>query len=289
MAHRQLMDSLTSHISLYHSHSHSQSPNPNNPNPNPRSSILKWFSSLSLHQRLAHLTIVDSNFVQILLQMLAKLRSNGHGCFILLPDLPSSDPPFLPTLCFKKSRGLLARAADSDRAGRLLFESARLFESREGEEVSLCTCSPRHLDAVSLAEDLVRDVDRFVEAMDRISGGAFLRGEEAAELGEDWVELNWLKSKGYYGVEAFLANRIEVSMRLAWLNSSGGRKRGVKLKEKLKAAGVAANVYWRKKGCVDWWGNLDAVTRKKVFNTIIMKAAKPLVLFATVDLLVILV
>ncbi|KAJ1392080.1 polymerase, nucleotidyl transferase domain [Sesbania bispinosa] len=270
MAHRQLMDSLTSHISLYHS----QSPNPN-PNPNPRTSILKWFSSLSLHQRLAHLTIVDSNFVQILLQMLAKLRAHGHGSFIILPDLPSRDSPFIPTLCFKKSRGLLARVADSDRAGRWLFESARLFESREGENVATCSCSPSRLDAVTLAEDLVEDVDRFVEAMDRISNGGFLRGEEA-ELGVDWVELNWLKSKGYYGIEAFLANRIEVSMRLAWLNSSSGRKRGVKLKEKLNAAGVAANVYWRKKGCVDWWGNLDAVTRKKIFTTIIMKAAKHL-------------
>lgn len=168
--------------------------------------------------------------------------------------------------------------ADSDAAARWIFESARLFESREGEEVAACSCSPRRLDAVVLAEDLVEDVDRFVEAMDRISNGGFLRGEEG-ELGADWVELNWLKSKGYYGVEAFLANRIEVCMRLAWLNSSGGRKRGVKLKEKLNAAGISANVYWRKKGCVDWWANLDAVTRKKVFTTIIMKAAKSLVLF----------
>ncbi|KAK2433071.1 Nucleotidyltransferase family protein [Trifolium repens] len=271
MAHRQLMDSLTSHISLYHS----QSPNPN-PNPNPRSSILKWFSSLSIHHRLSHLTILDSNFVQILLQMLSKLQSNNnHGCFILLPDLPSRDPPFLPTLCFKKSHGLIARIADSDTAGKLIFDSVRLFASREGENASKCSCDARCLDAVTFCEGIVEDVDRFVEVMDKISGGGFLRGEEN-EIGEDWVELNWLKSKGYYGIEAFIANRIEVSIRLAWLNSCGGKKRGVKLKEKLNVAGLAANVYWRKKGCVDWWGNLDSVTRKKVFKTIIMKSAKAL-------------
>ncbi|XP_027191852.1 uncharacterized protein [Cicer arietinum] len=270
MAHRQLMDSLTSHISLYHS----QSPN-SNPNPNPRISILRWFSSLSIHHRLSHLTILDSNFVQILLQMLSKLQSNGHGCFIILPDLLSRDPPFLPTVCFKKSHGLLSRIAESDIAGKLIFDSARLFESQEGEEASECSCSARRLDAVTFSEELVEDVDRFMEAMDQISGGGFLRGEEA-DLGEDWVELNWLKSKGYYGIEAFIANRIEVSMRLAWLNSCGGKKRGVKLKEKLNVVGVAANFYWRKKGCVDWWGNLDPVTRKKVFNTIIMKSAKAL-------------
>ncbi|XP_017442073.1 uncharacterized protein LOC108347382 isoform X2 [Vigna angularis] len=271
MAHHQLIDSLTSHISLYHS----QSPNPNpNPNPNPRSSILKWFSSLSIHQRQAYLTVVDGNFVQILLQMLAKLRSHGHGSFILLPDLPS--PNNLPTLCFKKSRGLIARVAESETAGRAVFESARLFESREGEEAAnSLPPSARRLDALTLAEGFVGNVDQFVEAMDRISGGGFLRGEEA-ELGEDWVELHWLKAKGYYGIEAFIANRMEVSMRLAWLNCCGGKKRGVKLKEKMSAGGVGVNVFWRKKGCVDWWANLDAGTRRKIFTTFIMKAAKPL-------------
>ncbi|KAK7260115.1 hypothetical protein RIF29_25888 [Crotalaria pallida] len=273
MAHHQLIDSLTSHISLYHSNSQPSNPNPN---PNPRSSILKWFSSLTIHQRRAHLTIIDSSFVQILLLMLAKLRANGNGRFILLPDLPSRDPPFLPTLCFKRSHGLLSRVADSDQSGRMLFDSARLFASAEGDSVEACSCSARGLDAVTLAEGFMESVDRFVEVMDGISNGAFLRGGEDGELGADWVELHWLKSKGYYGIEAFIANRVEVAMRLAWLNSSGGKKRGVKLKEKLNGVGIAANVFWRKKGCVDWWLNVDAVTRKKVLTTIMSKAAKNL-------------
>ncbi|PQM37288.1 uncharacterized protein Pyn_36362 [Prunus yedoensis var. nudiflora] len=62
-------------------------------------------------------------------------------------------------------------------------------------------------------------------------------------------------------MEAFVANRLEVALRLAWLSCSNGKKRGVKLKEKMSAAGLAANVYWRKKGCVDSWGNLDLATR----------------------------
>ncbi|XP_015950587.1 uncharacterized protein LOC107475465 isoform X1 [Arachis duranensis] len=282
MAHHQLIDSLTSHISLYHSHSQSQS---SNPNPNPRSQILKWFSSLSLQHRQSALTIVDPTFVQTLLRMISKLRSNGHGSFIVLPDLPSTHPPFLPTLCFKRSRGLLARAADSADsavAGRVLFDSARLFESAEGNEgAGACSCSAACLDAFTVAENLVDDIDRFVDVMDRISNGGFLRGEEN-EIGNNWVELNWLKAMGYYRIEAFLANRIEVAMRLAWLNSGGGggggggRKRGVKLKEKMNLAGVSANVFWRKKGCVDWWSNLDAVTRKRALTTILSRAAKPL-------------
>ncbi|PON82942.1 nucleotidyl transferase [Trema orientale] len=111
--------------------------------------------------------------------------------------------------------------------------------------------------------------------MDGVSNGAFLRGEES-ELGSDWVELEWLKDKGYYSIESFVANRLEVALRLAWLNCNSGKKRGVKLKEKVSAAGMAVNVFWRKKGCVDWWENLDASTRRKVFTAILGKAAKSL-------------
>ncbi|KAK9035977.1 hypothetical protein V6N11_077999 [Hibiscus sabdariffa] len=275
MAQNQVMDSLTSHISLYHSHSLSNDPNPK-PNANQRSSILKWFSSLTVHQRLAHLTTVDFMFTQLLIQMLGKLRARGRGCFIILPDLPSRDPPFLPGLCYKQSRGLLSRVAQSDESERRVFESVRLFGSREGERIDECSCSVSSLDSMTVAEELVENVDRFVETMDGVSNGAFLRGEES-ELVSDWTELEWLKSKGYYSIEAFVVNRLEVALRLAWLNCNSGKRRGVKLKEKMKAAGVAANVYWRKKGCLDWWVNLGDAMRKKVFNTVFGKASKSLI------------
>ncbi|KAK4849669.1 hypothetical protein QYF36_027137 [Acer negundo] len=271
-AQNQLVDSLTAHISLFHSHS--LSPNPNS-NSNPRSLILKWFSSLTVYQRRAHLTIVDLKFAQILVQMIAKLCTNGHGLFIILPDMPSLDPPYLPSLCYKKSRGLLSRVAESNESERRVFESTRLFNSREGEKIEECSCSVNSLDSVTMSEVFVENVDRFVETMDRVSNGGFLRGEES-ELGGDWVELDWLKAKGYYSVEAYVVNRLEVALRLAWLNCNNGKKRGVKLKEKVNAAGVAANVFWRKKGCVDWWGNLDVATRRKVFTVTMGKAAKSL-------------
>lgn len=160
----------------------------------------------------------------------------------------------------------------------MIFESTRLFNSREGEKVEECSCSVREIDTVTVCEDLVEDLDRFVEAMDEISNGGFLRGEES-DLGSDWVELKWLKDKGYYSMEAFVANRLEVALRLAWLNSNNVRKRGVKLKEKISAAGVATNVYWRKKRCVDWWWNLDAAMRSNVVTSVFGKTVKQLVHF----------
>ncbi|XP_038682245.1 uncharacterized protein LOC119982767 isoform X2 [Tripterygium wilfordii] len=273
---KQLIDSLASHISLYHSHSLNSGCN-RNPNSNYRASILKWFSALTVHQRQAHLTTVDVKFTQLLIQMLGKVRTQGCGVFIVLPDIPSSDPPHLPSLCYKRSRGLLSRVAESNESERLIFESTWLFGSREGEKIEECSCSINCLDSVTVSEDFIENVDHFVAAMDKVSNGRFLRGQES-ELGSDWVELEWLKDKGYYSLEDFVASRLEVALRLAWLSCSGGKKRGVKLKEKVIAAGVAANVFWRKKGCVDWWRKLDLETRRKLSTVALGKAAKFLTL-----------
>jgi hypothetical protein len=137
---------------------------------------------------------------------MAKLRSNGHGFFIILADMPSLNPPYLPSLCYKKSHGLLSRVAESNESERRVFESTRLFSSREGEKIEECSCSVNCLDSVTMSEEFVDNVDRFVETMDRVSNGGFLRGEES-ELGGDWVELDWLKAKGYYSIEAFFSDQ----------------------------------------------------------------------------------
>ncbi|XP_023540334.1 uncharacterized protein LOC111800741 isoform X1 [Cucurbita pepo subsp. pepo] len=271
MAHTQLIDSLTSHISLYHSTSFLM-----NHDSKLRSSIRRWFSSLTVHQRQAHLTVVDFKFVQILIQMVARVRRLGHGFFILLPDVPSSDPLQLPGLCFKKSRGLLSRVSESSESERMIFESCRLFGSREGDKLEECSCSLKNIDSLTVSEEFVANVDKFFKVMDVVSNGWFLRGE-GDDLTSDWAELNWLKAKGYYSIEAFVANQLEVALRLAWMNLNTGKKRSVKLKEKARATGMATNVFWRKKGCVDWWDKLDASSREKLLTSMLGKSAKQLI------------
>ncbi|KAI3449090.1 hypothetical protein Pfo_005755 [Paulownia fortunei] len=207
--------------------------------------------------------------------MKEKLQSLGSGHFIILPDLPQNDNSALPTLCYRKSEGLLSRFSESNYTERAIHESVELFSSTEGERDGkgngfLC------LDATCVAEGLVEDVSRFVEIMDKITNWEFLRGGEEGEMAGEWVELGWLKAKGYYSLEEFVVNRMEVALRLAWLNSNSGKKRGVKLKEKLSAAGVAANLFWRKKGCVDWWEKLDGSVKKKVYCAYLGKAARSL-------------
>lgn len=204
-----------------------------------------------------------------------KLRSNGCGRFIILPDLPQNDGSALPTLCYRKSEGLLSRFSDSNGAERTIRDSVELFSSAEGEKGGEGDGFGR-LDAVCSGEGLVEDMSKFVDVVDEITNGEFLRGGEEAEMAAEWVELGWLKAKGYYNLEEFVVNRMEVALRLAWLNSNSGKKKGAKLKERLNAAGVAANVFWRKKGCVDWWEKLDDSVRKKVYCTYLGKAARSL-------------
>lgn len=166
--------------------------------------------------------------------------------------------------------------AESDGPAARIFESTLLFSSKEGDNVKECSVSVNCLDSVTVGEELVRDLDVFVQTMDGISDGGFLRGE-VGELGDDWVELAWLKAKGYYSISAFVANRLEVALRLAWLSCHNGKKRGAKLKEKVGTANISANLFWRKKACLDWWQSLDDETRRRSFATAMGKSAKNLV------------
>lgn len=149
------------------------------------------------------------------------------------------------------------------------------------------------LDSVTVGVGLVRSMDNFVAVMDEVSRGGFLRGGEEKLGGDEWVELGWLKGMGYYNIGEFVANRFEVALRLAWLSTSGGggggggggsgrKKRGVKLKDKL-VSGSVANLFWRRKGCMDWWSGLDKEVRKKVMRLAVGKSAKNLVCFWVLD------
>ncbi|XP_073118855.1 uncharacterized protein [Henckelia pumila] len=270
---RNLVDYLTAHVSLYHSRIPKPIPNPNS---NQRSAVLRWFSSLSVHQRRSFLTIVDPNFIKILLQMRRKILSNDCGRFIILPDLPQNDNSALPTLCYRKSDGLLRRFSEFNHGERAIRDSVELFSSGEGAG-SEKTSGFLPIDAMTVSEELVADVSKFLQIVDEVAGGGFLSGGEEGEIAEEWVELGWLKGKGYYSLEEFVVNKMEVALRLGWMSCNSGKKRGLRLKERLNAAGIAANLFWRKKRCVDWWEKLDCSLKKKVLCAYFGKAAKSLV------------
>lgn len=64
--------------------------------------------------------------------MLRKLESNGQGFFFILPDMPSEGSD-LPSICFRKAHGLLARVSESNESDKRIRESVRIFSSQEGE------------------------------------------------------------------------------------------------------------------------------------------------------------
>lgn len=146
----------------------------------------------------------------------------------------------------------------------VVSDSLLLFGSRD-ENV---------LDSVTFSEDLIADVDGFVKLMDEVSGGRFLRGDEGG-LAEEWKEMSWLKDKGYYSLEELVANQVEVVLRRSWGAVSGKKGKG-----KVKGGAAAGeSVFWRKKGCVDWWTGLDPGRRKEFCLGFLGKAAKSLVNF----------
>lgn len=135
-------------------------------------------------------------------------------------------------------------------------------------------------DALTVSEDFVSDVGRFVDTMDAVSDGGFLRGD-VDRLGSPWHELPWLKDKGYYSLEAFIANKLECQLRMSWINANSAKKqRAIKSKDKVGAADIAARAFWRRKGDVDWFLGLDPGTRRRIHALFLGKGAKYLVLTA---------
>jgi hypothetical protein len=208
--------------------------------------------------------------------MLRRLRDRGHSSFFVLASpSPSRDEP---TVLSRLSRGLLSRAAAASRAHELLFSRALLFAASPA--------SPRP-DAITVAEPLLSDLDAFVAAMDEISGGRFLRcgdGEVdlAALAAEEFPELPWLKAKGYYVIEEFVANWVEIALRMSWaaaMAAGGGGKKAVRVGKCVKEkAALASTAFWREKGYVDWWMRLEPRVRARITGAFFGKSAMALVM-----------
>jgi hypothetical protein len=213
--------------------------------------------------------------------MLRRLRLRGHSSFFVLHSSSPSSARGAeePTVLSRLSRGLLARAAAGSRAHALLFANLLIFPSSPA--------SSRCPDAITVAEAFLADLDGFVAAMDEISGGRFLcSGEGEVDLTalacQDFPELPWLNAKGYYVTEEFVANRLEIALRMSWAAAGGGGVGGRKaarvgkgVKEK---AGLAANAFWREKGYVDWWMRLEPRMRARIMGAFFGKGAVALVM-----------
>jgi hypothetical protein len=145
---QMLIDSLTDHLALFHS-TRAKIPNSNSNSIQPRTSIIRWFSSLSVSGRRAALTILDRDLVSVIFTMLSYLHSHGHCFFFLLADAPSP-----PSVLYRRSRGLLARVASGHVVETELGESILFFSSGELDN--------HDNDAVTVSEEFISDIDRFI-------------------------------------------------------------------------------------------------------------------------------
>ncbi|XP_015694239.1 uncharacterized protein LOC102706205 isoform X2 [Oryza brachyantha] len=124
--------------------------------------------------------------------------------------------------------------------------------------------------------------------MDEISGGKFLCcGDGEVDLtalaAEEFPELPWLQAKGYYVVEEFVGNWVEIALRMSWAAAAAGGggggagRKAVRVGKGVKEkAGLAANAFWRGKGYVDWWMRLEPRVRARIMGAFFGKGTTAL-------------
>ncbi|EEC81146.1 hypothetical protein OsI_24054 [Oryza sativa Indica Group] len=102
-------------------------------------------------------------------------------------------------------------------------------------------------------------------------------------VGEEFPELPWLKAKGYYVIEEFVANWVEIALRMSWAaaggggGGGGGGRKAVRVGKGVKEkAGLAANAFWREKGYVDWWMRLEPRVRARIMGAFFGKGTTAL-------------
>ncbi|CAM6089852.1 unnamed protein product [Calypogeia fissa] len=199
----------------------------------------------------------------------------------------------LPELCFRRARGLILRSEKEiqQTSGNLLVNSIRLFSSGDGENNNegnrLCSSSRfginscTLLDCVTVTEDFLADIGTFLKVMDRLSHHEFLNTSpflSSAAAASTWEETPWLKSMGYYSMPAFIANRFEFELWAAWNRAQGTKKPPRSLSVKSTKGGtqngwiaagnslgnagaIAASVFGKKQGCMEWWRKLEKKDR----------------------------
>eukprot|EP00250_Pteridium_aquilinum_P001393 c11592_g1_i1 orf=3-1946(-) len=185
----------------------------------------------------------------------------------------------LPSLCFRKARGLLARLEKEHTAGEMLCSNLELFSSVEAADASL-----NWLDTVCISEDLLSNPDQFFTTMDAITYGEFLSSVPAGHQDSSWEELPWLKSMGYYSMSAFVANKVELAMWSGWLYDEGIHRPPKSLSKELRKTGLIVKghkndvsvmtVCKRYKDFKDWWLTLGEAARSNMLKLAVARAAK---------------
>ncbi|GJN39081.1 hypothetical protein PR202_gb28175 [Eleusine coracana subsp. coracana] len=222
---RELLDALTAHLSLYHaanpSPAASSSSSPSTSPRAPRSSG-GLAPSPDRARRRRHLAPLPS--------AAAALSLHAPP-----PSASGATPPSSSSTRRPRARTSPPCSRASPVASWLALPRAP-GRVRSYSPTSSLLSSPalsRCPDAITVAEALFADLDGFVAAMDEISGGRFLCcGEGEVDLlalaCEDFPELPWLNAKGYYAIEEFVANRVEIALRMSWAAAGGGAGGGRK-------------------------------------------------------------
>eukprot|EP00850_Spirogloea_muscicola_P016698 SM000137S00476 [mRNA] locus=s137:377235:386446:- [translate_table: standard] len=155
------------------------------------------------------LAAVDAAFVAVVRRMWWRLQRDGPGAFLLIDDGGSSRGGNggggnaaallpLPTILFRRARGLLARLPDHGDDGQRLLQGVEL----------------RGGDAFALGGELLADPAALLALLDGLAGGELLQQPpQSATAASGWQrEAPWLPALGWFSLPAFVASRLEVCL-----------------------------------------------------------------------------
>ncbi|KAJ7543957.1 hypothetical protein O6H91_09G060100 [Diphasiastrum complanatum] len=212
----------------------------------------------------------------------------------LYPLAHIQDAPPLPSLCFRKAKGLLGRLSKQQAAGNFIVNNLKAFSSQDGEKMAdgaACADPCPALDTITFSAEFVEDVDEFIGAMDTLSYHAFLGNPCISGSSSPWDETQWLKCMGYYTMPAYVVNKLEFALWSGWISALGTKRPSKPSTKSRKAhtsehvtssclpyvyetAALAARICKKRQGCVKWWSKVNAETRKDVFKVALIAATK---------------
>lgn len=267
---------------------------------NIKGQILTWIKNMTLDDKLKSTSIIDPLWIHILLRMKRGYERNQNCKFFLLPDYPdnstnktieSSDSTnktvkssdIMPSICFRISKGFLARLPSQKVAEEILLSNLKV-----GEYVWTENKEKGKKKALVLDEDFLEKFELFVAVAEELSWGGFLESEPPYSQ-DSWLETDWIKSLGYYSVAAFVLNKIELSIWNAWRKEFGnvslskGRFHGKRLTgpkgiKQVSASSQELSVLIEKRKKVgEWIQTNSGVLQKKFLKLSAFQIAKGLV------------
>mmetsp|Transcript_43783 Transcript_43783/g.72722 ORF Transcript_43783/g.72722 Transcript_43783/m.72722 type:complete len:888 (+) Transcript_43783:168-2831(+) len=261
--------------------------------------IQKWFLSLSLTERISVLAIEDKDEVRLIHNMYTKKREkgpeNGKGSFTGIFLAVGESEPELPHIHHSKlKRDLYMKKMSKIKVSDFLFRKNQKSDIKvqyPEEDLRLESSirfsdSKEYCDTITISSDLLKDGIRFIDTLDKITGGKFMGDPCYVGWNEklkqwQWGKPSWFGRLVRYTLSTYVASRLAMTVWKNYWNYTGmdprlpgvERKRSLPLKLRRKKL-VELEVLRSKNHITNIWESVDFEKRDDILNSIMIGMVK---------------